>query len=269
MCEDIKIILSAVLWIEVLTVVKKKAAKYIADFDYQDFFSSILWAILIAILFRTFLFEPFRIPTGSMIPTLREGDYLFAAKYPYGYSRYSFPFGFAPFSGRFLASAPQRGDIIIFKGVHDPQTFYIKRLIGLPGDVIQLKRGVLYINDEMVKREYIGEFFRKGVHGENIRFNEFEEQLTEDLSYSVLDANIEGRTRFPDNTEKYIVPKGHYFFVGDNRNQSADSRYLSQMGYVPEDRIIAKALFLFWTSDFSFYDFFTTMDSGRALKVIH
>lgn len=248
---------------------KKKAAKYISGFDYQDFFSSILWAIVIAIIFRTFLFEPFKIPTGSMIPTLREGDYLFAAKYSYGYSRYSFPFGLAPFSGRILTSEPKRGDIIIFKGVNDPQTFYIKRLIGLPGDTIQMKRGVLYINDKMIEREYIGEFFRKGVHGENIRFNEFQEHLTDELSYSVLDANIEGRTKFPDTTDKYVVPNGHYFFMGDNRNCSVDSRFQTQMGFIPEDRIVAKALFLFWTDDLSISDLFTKLETGRAFTAIH
>lgn len=247
-----------------LKYVKQK----IIEFDYHDFFKSLLWAIVIAVIFRSMLFEPFRIPSGSMIPNLLIGDYLFASKYSYGYSKHSLPFSIPLFKGRIMEKSPERGDIIVFKGVNDPDTHYIKRLVGLPGDVIQVKKGALYINDQVVPRDRTGNYIRKGQFGEHINYTEYQETLPNGIMYRVLDANENHHMDFPDQTIKYIVPNGHFFFMGDNRNHSVDSRYLKQMGYVPYENLVGKAQFLFWTEDFSILDFITKLKTGRAFKLI-
>ncbi len=240
----------------------------ILKFDYQDFLKSILWAIIIALIFRTFFFEPFRIPSTSMVPTLMVGDYLFTSKYSYGYSKYAFPLPIPYIDGRFFFSAPERGDIIVFKGVKDPDTYYIKRLIGLPGDTIQLKKGVVYINNTEVLKELHGQYKKIGESGEIRIYDRYLETLPNGVRYSILDANIDNHLRFPDNTIKYTVPPKHYFMMGDNRNHSKDSRFLSEFGYIPEDRLVGKARFLFMTADFDLKNFITNIDSGRAFKVI-
>ncbi len=229
---------------------RKALKKRLSEFNFQEFFGSILWAVVIAIIFRTFLFEPFKIPSGSMIPTLREGDYIFVSKFSYGFSRYSFPFGLAPISGRFFAKDPLRGDIVVFKGVKDPETFYIKRLVGLPGDKIQVKRSILHINGEPVEHIYRDDFIRKGEFGESHRYKEFVEKLDDDITYSVLDA-MHDHNKFPDTTPEYMVPAGHYFLMGDNRNNSVDSRFLTNMGFIPEDRLVGKAQVIFWSGSTS------------------
>ncbi len=242
--------------------------KKVVDFDYQEFFRSLLWAIIIALIFRTMLFEPFKIPSGSMMPNLLVGDYLFASKYSYGYSKHSLPFSIPLFKGRVLFDQPERGDIIVFKGVKDPQTHYIKRLIGLPGDTVQVRRGVLYVNEQEVERWQSGDYKRTGHFGETINYSEYIEMLPNGVLYKVLDANIDNHREFPDETIKYEVPKGYYFFMGDNRNHSVDSRFLNQMGFIPEENLVGKAVFMFWTEDFSIVDFLTQLKTGRAFTVI-
>lgn len=241
----------------------------ILNINYKEWFSALLWAAVIAIIFRTLMFEPFRIPSGSMIPTLMVGDYLFTEKYKYGYSKYSVPFGIPIFEGRLWFSPPKRGDVIVFKGVNDPYEYYIKRLIGLPGDTIQMKKNVLYINNVPVGRKYIGEFMRPGSMGENIEYSKYLETLPNGIEYETLDANINEHNSFPNNTPKYHVPAHHYFFMGDNRDNSTDSRFLNNMGYVPEDRLVGKAVLLFWSSDFSFIDLVTKGNPGRAFNFIN
>jgi signal peptidase I len=244
--------------------------KKIKDFNWKELFSSLLWAIIIALIFRTFLFEPYRIPSGSMMPTLRVGDYLFVNKFAYGYSKHSFLGSVIPFDGRIFSSLPKRGDIIVFKGVKSLNIFYIKRLIGLSGDVIQVKNGVLYINEQPLDRKFVGEF--EGVKNDDEReyYNKYKEVMKEEgLEYNVLDANIKNHKFFPDNTPKYTVPQNHYFFMGDNRNNSIDSRFLNEMGYIPEDNLVGRAEFLFWTEDLSFVNLITKLDSGRSFKAIN
>ncbi len=204
----------------------------------------VVQALLIAVVIRTFLFQPFNIPSGSMMDTLLIGDYLFVNKFSYGYSRYSFPFGAAPFSGRILASKPERGDVAVFKLPADNSTDFIKRVIGLPGDKIQMIGGVLHINGEAVPKRRIDDFVDTDTAGKEIRVPRYVETLPNGVSYEVLDADPDG---FWDNTRVYEVPAGHYFMMGDNRDNSSDSRVLSYVGYVPYENFVGRASIIFFS----------------------
>ena len=212
---------------------------------------TIVYALLIAGVIRSFVFQPFNIPSGSMEGTLLVGDYLFVSKAAYGYSRYSFPFGAVPFSGRFMASAPTRGYVVVFKFPGDNSTDYIKRLIGLPGDRIQMKNGVLFINDKAVPKVKTDDFV-EDFGGQPHHVPQFRETLPNGVSYNVLDRDPEGDL---DNTQVFIVPEGHYFMMGDNRDNSADSR--ANVGYVPFENFVGKAEIIFFSTDGSahFWEF--------------
>jgi signal peptidase I len=201
---------------------------------------TIVYALIIAGVIRSFLFQPFNIPSGSMEDTLLIGDYLFVSKSTYGYSRYSFPFALIPFEGRFaVMSEPKRGDIVVFKFPPDNSTDYIKRLIGLPGDRVQMKDGVLYINDVAVPKEKIDDYVET-VGGEPRNIPRYRETLPNGVSYEVLDRDPQGNL---DNTQVFVVPEGHYFMMGDNRDNSADSRV--DVGYVPFENFVGKAQIIF------------------------
>ncbi|MEY3196932.1 MAG: preprotein translocase subunit SecF [Pseudomonadota bacterium] len=206
---------------------------------------SLLFIGLIALLIRTFIMEPFYVPTGSMRTTILEGDYIFGTKYDYGYSKYSFLF-FTPefMKGRILASEPKRGDIVIMRPPHDMESRYIKRLIGMPGDKIQILGGLLYINDKAIQREFIGNFTNE----DGRIFKRYLETLPNGVQYNAqyLPEDMKKRYDFLDNTKAFIVPEGHYFFMGDNRNESKDSR--SELGFVPSENLIAKAQFFFFST---------------------
>jgi signal peptidase I len=205
---------------------------------------TIVYALLIAGVIRSFLFQPFNIPSGSMEATLLVGDYLFVSKSTYGFSRYSFPFGFIPFDGRFFVMAePQRGDIVVFKFPPDNSTDYIKRLIGLPGDRIQMRDGVLYINDQAVPKERIEDYI-EDVGGQTREVPRYRETLPNGVSYEILDREPEGNL---DNTQVYVVPEGHYFMMGDNRDNSLDSRV--DVGYVPFQNFVGKAQIIFFSTN--------------------
>jgi signal peptidase I len=206
----------------------------------------VIQALLLAVVVRTFLFQPFSIPSGSMMHTLLIGDYLFVSKYSYGYSRYSFPYGLAPIDGRIWGSAPKSGDIAVFKLPADHSTDYIKRVIGLPGDKIQMKQGVLYLNGQPVKREYTGDFVDHDSFGNEVRAQIWRETLPNGVSYDTLDRGVTDG----DNTREFDVPPGHYFMMGDNRDNSADSRIDgSGVGYVPFDHLVGKAQVIFFSMD--------------------
>jgi signal peptidase I len=198
----------------------------------------IVQALLIAVVVRTVLFQPFNIPSGSLVPTLLVGDYLFVSKYAYGYSRYSIPFGPPVFEGRIWGAEPQRGDIAVFKLPKDNATDYIKRVIGLPGDKVQMKEGLLYINNVAVERKPLPGF--KDDEGQGKRWRE---TLPNGVTYETRDATDNGML---DNTRVFEVPSGHYFMMGDNRDNSMDSR-TSQVGYVPFENLVGKAQIIFFS----------------------
>jgi signal peptidase I len=204
----------------------------------------VIHALLIALVIRTFLFQPFNIPSGSMKATLLVGDYLFVSKYSYGYSHYSLPFSPPLFSGRILGSEPTRGDVIVFRPPHNTSTDFIKRLIGLPGDHIQMKDGLLYINDTPVKRErlsdFVGEYACRSAPTEPVK--RWKETLPNGVSYESLDCV--DSSGFPDNTKVYEVPQGTFFMMGDNRDDSEDSRV---WGYVPFENLVGRAQMIFFS----------------------
>ncbi|HEX6831070.1 MAG TPA: signal peptidase I [Methyloceanibacter sp.] len=212
----------------------------------KDTIRVVIHALILALLVRIFLFQPFNIPSGSMIPTLLVGDYLFVSKYSYGYSRYSFPFGPNLFSGRIWAKEPNRGDVVVFKLPRDNETDYIKRVIGLPGDEIQMVHGVLHINGEAVKKERVDDFVMRDPAVRERHMARYMETLPNGVTYPVLDLINEG---IGDNTEVYKVPEGHFFMMGDNRDNSTDSRFLSEVGYVPFENLVGRAQIIFFSID--------------------
>jgi signal peptidase I len=205
---------------------------------------TVVYALLIALVIRTFLFQPFNIPSGSMENTLLIGDYLFVEKYAYGYSRYSFPWGLAPVSGRIFGSDPARGDVVVFKFPPDPSTDYIKRVIGLPGDHVQMLNGQLYLNDKPIPKVRVDDYLETDSIGVVHHIPRYRETLPGGKSYFVLDRIANGPA---DNTDLYVVPPGHYFMMGDNRDNSADSR--ADVGYVPAENLVGKAEILFFSVD--------------------
>jgi signal peptidase I len=207
----------------------------------------IVHALIIALVIRTFLFQPFNIPSGSMKSTLLVGDYLFVSKYSYGYSHFSFPFSPPLFSGRVWASPPDRGDVVVFRLPRDDSTDYIKRVIGLPGDTVQMVGGVLNINGVPVKRERIDDFVETEEGRGTSRVKRWRETLPNGVSYTTLDLVDNG---VHDNTPVYHVPAGNYFMMGDNRDNSTDSRVRPEaggVGYVPFENLVGRAQIIFFS----------------------
>ena len=204
--------------------------------------SVIIQALVLALIIRTLLFQPFSIPSGSMRPTLLEGDYLFVTKWAYGYSRYSLPFSPDLFSGRIWGSEPKRGDVVVFKFPPDPSLDYIKRVIGLPGDRVQMKHDELYLNGVVVPRKKMGQIDNPDITEVDRPVDVYRETLPNGVSYDTLDLTPNG---LGDDTREFVVPPGHYFMMGDNRDNSSDSRF--SVGYVPAENLVGRANIIFFS----------------------
>ena len=222
----------------------QKASKA-ADSGWRETIKIVVHALILAMIVRIFFYQPFNIPSGSMKQTLLVGDYLFVSKLSYGYSRYSFPWGIIPFKGRLFAGEPKRGDVVVFKLPRDNSTDYIKRVIGLPGDEIQVQDGVLFINGKAVPKVRKGEFVTREEDGLPRRVPTFEETLPNGVKYTVLDSDPHGQF---DNVGPYKVPPGHFFMMGDNRDNSTDSRALWGVGYVPYENLVGRAEIIFFSA---------------------
>jgi len=230
--------------------------------------SVIIQALLLALVIRTLLFQPFSIPSGSMRPTLLEGDYLFVTKWSYGYSRYSLPFSPNLFSGRIWGGEPARGDVAVFKFPPNPSLDYIKRVIGLPGDRIQMRDGRLFINGEAVAREKIGEIDNPDITEVDRPVDVYRETLPNGVSYDTLDLTPNS---IGDNTREFVVPEGHYFMMGDNRDNSTDSRF--SVGYVPAENLVGRANIIFFSisggaSPLEIWKWPTQMRGSRLLDFV-
>ncbi|MDH2345167.1 signal peptidase I [Bradyrhizobium sp. SSUT77] len=199
-------------------------------------------------LFRIFLLQPFNIPSGSMRPTLVVGDYVFAAKYAYGYGRYSFPFAPSWISGRVLAAEPGYGDVVVFRTPKDNSVDYVKRVVGLPGDRIQMRQGQLILNDRPVTRVALANVPGGSACGvdDGAKIKRWRETLPNGASYVTYDCVDNG---YLDNTSVFTVPSGHFFAIGDNRDNSTDSRMMSVMGFIPMDNLVGRVTRIFWSLD--------------------
>ena len=224
------------------TVEKAASAKS----EWKENLKVFFWAAVIAVIIRSLLVQPFNIPSSSMKPTLLIGDFLFVTKFSYGYSRHSFPFSLPPVDGRSSDTGPERGDVVVFKLPADNRTDFIKRVIGLPGDEIQIINGQVWLNGEAVKREQIKDFVEPRRTGPGLRIRQFRETLPGGRSYLTLDQTDGGPA---DNTPVYLVPKGHYFMMGDNRDNSTDSRFQRYVGFVPHENLVGPARILFFSFD--------------------
>lgn len=210
--------------------------------SFVDTIKTIVYAVLIAVFIRSLWFEPFKIPSGSMYPTLYVGDYLFVSKYTYGYSRHSFPFSLPLFKGRVWQSEPKRGDVVVFKNPQDNSTDYIKRIIGLPGDVIKLEKGRLYINGKQLERKNGENFVLRNKYGSADKYMRYVEVLPEGNEHYILEVSD---WEINDYFDEVRVPDGNYFMLGDNRDRSDDSRV--NVGFVPAENLVGKARFLFFS----------------------
>ncbi|MGL9758341.1 MAG: signal peptidase I [Wolbachia sp.] len=198
------------------------------------FLSSLFFLLLIALSIRSFLFEPFHIPSGSMKSTLLEGDYIFTSKYSYGYSKHSFPFSPNIFSGRIFYTPPKRGDIVVFKPARNDSIRYVKRVIGIPGDKVQMIEGELYLNDQKVKQRQFENFFD---YESKRNIPRYIETLPSGKEHEILIDNVSNKLSY--NTPVYYVPDDQFFVMGDNRNNSLDSRF-PEVGFVPMENIIGR-----------------------------
>ena len=239
--------------------------------DWRAFLITLAWALLIALVIRSLAFQPFNIPSGSMKPTLLVGDFLFVNKYSYGYSRHSFPFSPPLFNGRTSKTGPERGDVVVFKLPADNRTDFIKRVMGLPGDTISMQDGQVILNGQPLLRERVDDFVEVDRSGKKTSARRYRETLPGGRSYMTLDTVIDGPA---DNTGEYRVPPGHYFLMGDNRDNSADSRVVRYVGYVPHENLVGPAQILFFSFDdttriYEFWRWPIAIRYSRLLNLVH
>ena len=235
-----------------------------------DNIKTLFYALIIALFIRSLFFQPFYIPSSSMEPNLLIGDRLFVSKYSYGYSRHSFPFSPKIFTGRILEKSPKRGDVVVFKTPADNRTDYIKRLIGLPGDKVQIINRDLYLNNIKIEKSKVATSLNINCGDEILQIDAFEETLPNGKKYLAVYRKDSTMIK----TDEFIVPKEHYFFLGDNRDCSKDSRFLSSVGYVNFNNLVGKARIIFFSSDrkkgsfLEFWNWNQIVRKGRLFKKI-
>ena len=216
----------------------------------KSFIKEIVIIIVLAFTFRSLVAEPFHIPSGSMKPGLLVHDYIIVSKFSYGYSRYSLPFGLKLFSGRIFETNPNRGDVAVFRLPSNTSINYIKRIVGLPGDKIQIKNGQLFINKIAIEKTEDG-YFKDYINYSEINIAKFTEILPNGQKITTLDM---GDTNY-DNSAEYIVPENHYFVMGDNRDNSQDSRFQTKVGFIPHENLIGEAKMIFFSAKYPFLQF--------------
>ena len=204
---------------------------------------SIFIAIFIALLIRSFIFEPFNIPSGSMKPNLLVGDFIFVSKYSYGFSKHSLPFSIPLIPGKIFSNTPERGDVVVFKTPENNRTDYIKRVIGLPGDKIEIKNGIIFINGSEILRKKLNDFIDTDNDTNNKRVRMYNEYFF-NKEINILDITDNG---IADNTQLFNVPENHFFVMGDNRDNSQDSRYIKSVGFIPFDNLVGRAELIFFS----------------------
>ena len=229
----------------------------------KDNIKTLVYALIIALIIRSFLIQPFYIPSSSMEPNLLVGDRLFVTKYSYGYSKHSFPFSPPILKGRFLSNEPERGDVVVFKTPADNRTDYIKRLIGLPGDIIKFVDSNLYINNSEILKSRISKNDKIYCGKKTIDVFTFKESLPN----GIIHTSVYLKDYPFQNSDTFIVPENHYFFLGDNRDCSKDSRFLASVGYVHEDNLVGKAQFIFFSSDRSIGSIFSFWKWNRSIRL--
>ena len=222
----------------------------------------IIYALIIAIFIRSIFFQPFYIPSSSMEPNLLVGDRLFVSKYSYGFSKHSFPFSPNLFKGRILFSEPKRADVVVFKTPADNRTDYIKRLIGLPGDSIQFINGDIYLNNNQILKTKSKKYSKINCGKVTLKIDAFEEKLPNSKTYVA----VYDKKNTYINSDKFTVPKDHYFFLGDNRDCSKDSRYLTSVGYVHKDNLVGKARIIFFSSDYKIGSIFKFWKWNKIIR---
>jgi len=231
---------------------------------------TLLYALIIAVIIRSLFFQPFYIPSSSMEPSLLIGDRIFVKKYSYGYSKHSFPFSPPFFSNRLINKVPNYGDLVVFKTPADNRTDYIKRLIGMPGDTIQFINGKLFLNKTEISRTKVNQEYKIRCRALSAEVNAFKETLPNGKEYIA----VYRKKGTMQETDEYKVPPGHFFFLGDNRDCSKDSRYLSSVGYVSNENLVGKAAIIFFSNDtvsgsiFKFWNWDNSLRIKRSLNLL-
>jgi signal peptidase I len=250
---------------------QSQSSKSGAANEVVEIIKTVVYALLIALFLRVIFFQPYTIPSASMEPNLYEGDYIIVSKYSYGWSRHSIPFSPPLFKGRILFHAPHRGDIVVFKLPSNIHTDYVKRLIGLPGDTIQMKKGLLYLNGVQVPRKYLGSSKEDSGYGFVRDVFKYQETLPGGKTFTTNDFGPDGEL---DNTDPFVVPEGYYFMMGDNRDNSSDSRVppaAGGVGYVPAENLEGKAqiILLSWNPGASIFKPWTWVMNARPSRFFH